>query len=110
MRVCREEVEDFLEMVRDAIDNKRFTFISREKNRKSMAQHGLLVRDVLDEIYNLTYGNYVCGPEPDDDVNEPDPVWIFKTYIICNTFYIKIKIVVDDNQKLKIISFHIAEY
>ena len=109
MRVCPSEVEDFLKKVRESIDKKCCTFIPRKKNIMSMTKLGLQPQDVLDEIYDLTYSNYIKGPEDDHDVNESDPFWMFKAYIIDNTIYIKIKIVMDDNNRLKIVSFHIDE-
>jgi hypothetical protein len=109
MQVSKEAAEAFLNSVKEAIRNGKYTLIPREKNRKSMAQHGLLLKDVLDEVCNLSYANYIRGPEPDDDPNEKDAVWVFKTYIVTDTFYVKIKIVSSD-QSLKILSFHISEY
>jgi hypothetical protein len=108
VKSSRDEVEIFLKTARMAIDNGRFTFIPRRKNIKSMARLGLSLTNILDELYDLTYNDYVSGPEPDDDRHEKDPVWIFKTVVLHDSFYIKIKIFLENN--LKIISFHIAEY
>jgi hypothetical protein len=109
MKVRKEDVAFFLRTVKEAIDNESYTLIPREKNRKSMAQYGLLLKDVSDAIRELTYDNYVRGPEPDDDPNEKDPVWIFRTYVDADAFYVKIKLV-SNSQRLKILSFHTSEY
>ena len=107
MRSSQSEVEGFLEMVRDAIDRNCYTFIPRSKNRITMSRYGLLPTDITDEIYKLTYNNYIEGPEPDHDPNEEDPVWVFKSFVIDTLFYIKIKIVINNDNHLKILSFHI---
>ena len=108
MRASRQEIDSFLESVRNALTNGNYTFIDRRKNLDSMARYGLLVQDVLDAIEELSCSNYIKGPDQDHDPSELDPMWVFKKSIEGNIFYIKIKIILCDSS-LRIISFHIDE-
>lgn len=108
MGASRLEIDSFLELVREAIACKNYTFVGRKKNMQSMAQYGLLFQDILDAIDELTYLNYIKGPDLDHDPSESDHIWVFKKSIDGNKFYIKIKIIICDSS-LRIISFHIDE-
>ncbi len=107
MHSSRSDVEEFLTQMRKAIDANLFIPVDRSKNLHTLAMFGITWEDAKDEIRSLTYSNYISGPEPDYDLSEPDPVWIFKKYVDSQLIYIKLKICCSMNDELKVISFHI---
>ncbi len=106
-RVSKSEVEDFIKMVQSSITKRNYKFEERRKNLQSLMRHGLLIEDVLEEIYGLTYKDYISGPEDDYNDDFPYPVWKFKKNVVNEIFYIKIKIIKCEDEKLKILSFHL---
>lgn len=105
----RMSVEQVLRDLRDAIRVNRVDFIQREKNMKTLARLGLLVSDVYDELMNLTFSEYISGPEEDRDRPSSDKLWIFKKRVCGELLYIKFKIEYQTDGLLKVLSFHIDE-
>ncbi len=107
---CPKDVVDaFLNDMRAAIKAGRYAFIPRRKNLQTLAAHGLLLADVLDELMHLTFANYISGPETDRDRPSSDPFWIFKSSIEGERIYIKVKIEYQTDKGVKIVSFHMDE-
>lgn len=92
--------------MRVSIDTKPFVPINRPKNMQTLSQLGITWRDAKNHIRNMTYADYISGPEADYDPNEPDPVWIFKVRIDGDVIYVKIKICYACNGEVKALSFH----
>ena len=100
-----EDIRSFLENAKRLIPAHKFDFLPRRKNIQSLARHGLTIRDAKDELLELTISNYYKGPKRDFD--RPGDIWEFKKDINGILFYIRIKIVVeDDTEVLKCIGFH----
>ena len=102
-------VEKVLSDMKDAIRNGRFYFVERTKNMNTLAELGILIHDVWDELLELDYTNYISGPETDRDDPFSDPLWIFKRTICDHMIYIKYKVEYQDDGTVKVISFHIDE-
>lgn len=85
----------------------RFTLIPRRKNLDDIARFGISISDVKNAIFQLTYKNYVLGPEKDLG-NKGYNVWVFGVDIGGNEFYIKLS---DDfrGNEARCISFHKAD-
>ena len=105
----QSDVEQFLNDMRAGINAGKATLIPRGKNLKTLARLGLLPKDVFQEAINLSFANYICGPEIDNDFPQTDKLWIFKTMIDSSCIYIKVKVEYQDNGKVKFLSFHFDE-
>ncbi|NDL67787.1 type II toxin-antitoxin system MqsR family toxin [Anaerotalea alkaliphila] len=106
MQSSQGDVEQVLSKLRQAIDTENFELWPRRKNMESFARLGIMPKDAIDEIYGLTYKEYVAGPEIDRDKPESEKLWIFKMMIMGHMFYIKFKIK-NINSQLLVISCHI---
>ncbi|OON94765.1 MAG: hypothetical protein ATN31_02650 [Candidatus Epulonipiscioides saccharophilum] len=85
----------------------KYDFVPRRKNLQSLAQHGLTPIDAKNEILDLVVEDYYKGPKLDLDPNRAGDIWEFKKDIDGITFYVKIKIVIENgNEILKCIGFH----
>lgn len=104
-----EEIDNFLEDVRSAIDSKKFIPVNRDKNRWTLAKLGLTWKDAKAEIYDLKRANYSSGPETDRDHPETDKMWKFGKLVCGYHIYIKLKVLYQEDNGVKIISFHIDE-
>ena len=102
----KHKVEQFLADMRLSMATKPFVPINRQKNKDTLAQLGITWKDAKEYIRNMVYQNYVSGPDPDYDPNEPDPVWKFKIRIGNDIIYVKIKICYASNGEVKALSFH----
>lgn len=103
----QRNIEAFLKLMRDAIDNGMFTFIPRPDNMRTLATLGITPTDAKDRIRSLTAADYICGPENDRDRPGTDGLWIFKKVISSQLIYIKLKLCLSNTGELKAISFHI---
>lgn len=103
------DVEHILLDMRTAIDVGKFYPINRTKNKNSLSQLGLLWQDVKEEIYQLTYDNYISGPDIDRNYPSTDKFWKFKKRIDEKVIYIKFKILYQDDRSVRLVSFHIDE-
>ena len=101
------DIDNFLGKVRYAIDNDNFDILdSRSKYRRTIAMLGLIERDVLDDIYNLTNKDNWFEPELDNNPNYPGTVWQCKKVLHKSLIYIKLKLKIRENGKLLIMSYH----
>lgn len=93
--------------VKTAIDSGKFQPINRRKNLCTLAELGITWQDAKDEIYGLTEQHYHCGPMTDRDDPQSDLFWVFKKNVDGRTIYIKFKIMYLEDQRIKVVSFHI---
>lgn len=105
MRSDRESVELFLKDVRHAINQGNVDFIPRRKNIQMCINLNIKTEEAKNYIKNLTFNNYISGPDEDRDKKDNAPFWKFKLRIGVNVIYIKIKIR-ELNGELAIVSFH----
>ena len=101
------DIAEFLEEVKKLISAGKYDFVPRRKNMQALAQHGLTIADAKEEILDLVTGDYYKGPKADFDSNRPGDLWEFKKNIDGVQFYVKVKIVQENGQKiLKCLGFH----
>jgi hypothetical protein len=106
----KEVVENMLHDMREALAQGKYNFIKRSKNMESLTQLGLVPSDIIDEINELTYADYISGPETDRDRPDDDKLWIFKKRVISEVFYIKLKVEYQTDKGVRVLSFHIDEH
>ena len=86
----KNEVLQFLIQFKNlAQDSSKFTFVPRKKNLDSIAEMGMLPRQVRLEILQLTYRDYVQGPDSDSEYPGSN-VWVFGKSIGNEPVYIKL--------------------
>ena len=102
----KDQVIEFLDVLKKTILKKNLIFIPRKKNTDYLAMSGLFVYEVERLITNLTECDYIGGPKRDDDGSEGQ-IWEFCTNIKGCSTYIKLKL---DSDGAKCISFHNLEY
>ena len=100
-------VSAFLEDVRKGINAGKFIPVNRRKNLYSLAYIGITWDDAKEEIYGLSVGDYISGPETDRDDPSSDYFWKFKKYVAGHLFYIKLKVLYQNDKSVKAVSFHI---
>lgn len=101
------DIIDFLEMAKRLIVAGKYDFVPRRKNMQSLARYGLTIMDAKGELIDLVVGDYYKGPKQDFDTTRPGDIWEFKKNIDGTKFYIKLKIVQENGDKiLKCIGFH----
>lgn len=103
------KVTAILDRAKELILNNDFDFVPRRKNMQALAECGLTIMDAKEEILSLRAENYYKGPKKDFD--RPGEIWEFKKLINGASFYIKFKIVLEnDKVVLKCIGFHEDEF
>lgn len=106
-RANTSDITDFLAKVKNLISAGKYDFVPRRKNMLALAKHGLTITDAKNEILGLVVGDYYKGPKQDLDVNRPGDIWEFKKDIDGMKFYIKMKIVQENDEDiLKCLGFH----
>lgn len=100
----REDVNVILQNMRCALDAKNCRGTPRKKNVDTLALLGWVWEDAADELYNLSYSDYVRGPEVDREYPTDSEFWIFKREIQGQIIYIKFKL---RDDLLLLVSFHI---
>lgn len=96
-----------LEKAKKLISEGKYDFVPRRKNMQALAQHGLTITDAKEEILGLLVSDYYKGPKKDFDKNRPGDIWEFKKEIDGILFYVKFKIVQENNEDvLKCLGFH----
>jgi len=100
------EVDYFLDKLKQAVNEGRCSFVHRKKNLDDLSRLGISVKSAKAELTELTSTDYISGPEPDRNGSKGE-IWIFGKDHDCGELYIKLKL--KDN-RLKVISFHRAEY
>lgn len=107
----KAKVAMYLVKVKKLVSAGKYDFVPRRKNLQSLAQHGLTPVDAKNEIIDLEVGDYYKGPKQDYDPARPGEIWEFKKNIDDVQFYIKIKIVQENDEYiLKCLSFHADEF
>lgn len=71
IRVSISEVNSFLIKIKQAIAQGKYQFAERKKNIASLASVGLLPGHAKELILQLTYLDYLSGPE--DEINPRFP-------------------------------------
>ena len=90
-----------------AIDTGKFQGIDRKKNLDTLAHLGISWEVAKEEIYDLTEADYRRGPMVDNDDFASDLFWEFKKTIDGCPIYIKFKVVYQEDNRVKVVSFHI---
>lgn len=103
------DVENILHDMRDALQQGKFLFVKRQKNMDTLSALGILQSEVRDELLDLTFSDYVNGPEVDYDYPRSDRLWVFKRGIGGHIIYIKLKVEYKTDGKVRVISFHIDD-
>lgn len=109
VRSSQEIVETVLAGMKSALLRGKFYLVRRDKNADTLAELGLTLFDVCDTLSELTFANYVKGPEADRDYPASDKLWVFKQRVNEQMVYIKFKVEYQTNGQVKVISFHIDE-
>lgn len=106
-----QEILLFLNKSKKLLSNNKYDFVPRRKNLQDLAATGLSITDAKSEILSLTLDDYYRGPKEDFDSKRPGQIWEFKKKISNKVFYIKLKIVNEnDCDILKCLSFHKDQY
>lgn len=109
-----DKIGKFLKEFKEIASKRGIYVVPREVNKDALAELGLTSRNRVDEILSLSVADYCAGPEKDHD--KPGEVWMFGKQIGDHEVYIKLKIAVikdsrmRENKIAKCISFHKAEY
>ena len=103
------DVEKILSDMRNALQQGKFFFAHRSKNMATLSALGLLMSDVRDELLNLSFSDYINGPEIDYGFPTSDRLWVFKKSISGQVIYIKFKVEYQTDGKVRVVSFHIDE-
>ena len=105
--VSTSDITTFLAKAKNLISIGKYDFVPRRKNLQALAQHGLTIADVKNEILGLVVGNYYKGPKQDLNPNRPGDIWEFKKDVDGIKFYVKVKIVQENGEDiLKCLGFH----
>lgn len=106
MDVQEQSCNKFLENVKKAIKSGKVIPVNRDENINTLARLGITWLDALSYIEELEYNDYNKGPSVDRNMPDSDYLWVFKKYIEQEIVYIKLKVLYQENNELKIISFH----
>lgn len=100
-----QEITDFLKKFKHVL-TQGFIIIPREEYKLTVSYLGITISDVKDVLSQLTYKDYMNGPEKDRD-RPGVMIWEFGVHIQGEAVYIKLS---DDFNfdRAKCLSFHIA--
>ncbi len=105
--IHKSQIELFLLELKQAIANRRFVVIPREKNNAFLARCGMTPAERERVVANLTSRDYASGPEYDRDYPEDRDIWKFKKRYDGKDIYIKLKLVAKESGfYAKCLSFH----
>jgi len=93
--------------MRLALDKEQYSCADRPKNMYTLSMLGWKWDDAVDELRDLSYRDYICGPEIDVDYPYDDEFWIFKRLIQRHVIYIKLKIRYSSDRSVLLFSFHL---
>jgi len=102
----REEVEEFLLMLRLRLAEDRWSLIDREKNLESISDLNMLLSDIPGVLRKLSVEDYAYGPL-DDDRGRSMQWWVFGPQVGRNTLYVKVAI---HQGRLLCMSFHRSQF
>ena len=110
-RASNSDIAAYLSEVKKLVSKGKYDFVPRRKNMQALAHHGLTFIDAKNEILGLVVNDYYNGPKEDYDSNRPGDIWEFKKNLDGIQFYIKLKIVEENGEKiLKCLGFHEDEF
>lgn len=108
----RQDVAEYLQAFKVAMEYGSFALAHREKNMQSLADLGLTINQAKELLAELAVEDYVDGPEP-DDMDEDRKVWVFGKSLNDIELYLKLRLNPDPKrrnmQHAKVISFHAAD-
>jgi hypothetical protein len=107
LRSSKSDVDDFLSEVFSLVRSEDYEPANRKKNIDTLALLGWKWKEAVDALLELSYSDYVSGPDPDRGFPNGDNVWVFKKVCENKTIYIKLQIMTHPCKKLFIFSFHI---
>ncbi len=108
LMATKEEVERFLQQLRDKISIFDVAFRPRGKNTDALAELDIMPYQRLEYLKKLTSANYYTGPNKDTyDATKPD-YFEFGLTIKGVEVYIKISLGLE-NKRVDCMSFHKAE-
>ena len=102
-----DEINAFLNRAKRYKAAGKVDFINGAKEKHTLTQMGISIKDAFELIEHLTYRNYYRGPSP-DHINAQEYVWEFGIEEEPNDIYIKLKIR-QEKDDLLMMSFHYAE-
>ena len=106
MRPPDAEIRNFIQKIRIAIQHQNFDILAhRRKYMDTIAALGIIEEDVIDDISHLNEHDYWFKTQDNNPIY-PGDVWICKKFLHNSNIYIKLKIKIDENGKLLIISYH----
>jgi hypothetical protein len=110
MATSREDVADFLNRFKFAVQARLCSFVPRPRLSNDLARLNLTENAALDLICSLTPENYSSGPMP-DDTDQSKEVWIFDYALDDTELYIKLRLVPQKGgpERGSVWSFHKAE-
>lgn len=104
-----EEINEFLRQVKHHVSKGRRQVEERTKNLRTLSDLEMTKAEMWSEISQLTFKDYVAGPEPDDDPNRPRNEW-WKFGKTINGVDVYIKLRIHKNRVVICLSFHQAEH
>lgn len=112
----RENVRDFLQLVKETITNpvaeRGWRLVPRPENKDCILQLGFKYPDIEDTLLGLSVEDYCEGPIQDRD--QRGDLWVFGKAIGDQTVYIKLKLAsfgtLGALRIVRVVSFHLAEY
>ena len=78
MKSSRRDVDDFLDEVFLLIKSNNWEPAERKKNIDTLALLGWKWKDAVDALLELSYIDYISGPDPDNDFPNGDCVFLKK--------------------------------
>lgn len=110
-RASPEALRAYLAKLKKLLAAGKYDFVPRRKNLQALAEHGLTLGEVKEELLGLVAADYYKGPKEDLDPRRQGEVWEFKKALGGVPFYIKVKVVEENGEeKLKCLGFHQDEY
>ncbi|MBM4018457.1 MAG: type II toxin-antitoxin system MqsR family toxin [Planctomycetes bacterium] len=109
----REDVVNFLGLLKGCIMLDRMAVRDREKNRQALIDLGITPAERREVLLGLEPEDYMAGPKPDDEDNTKD-VWEFGKFVASIEVYIKLRVVKAPGKQgvyhALVWSFHPAEF
>ena len=102
-----KEINNYMRRVISSIKRNNFNiWDKKEKYLTTISELGITEEDVLDDICGLTANDNWEVPEPDENPNYPGEVWKCKKCLHGSLIYIKMKFIINNNERLIIMSYH----
>lgn len=101
-----EEINSALEMLKQALVDERVRLWPREKNMNTLAELGIMWKDVCEELANLTISDYAGGPDTDISRPSEDKAWVFVSWLFQKKMYVKFVVEHSKEGSILCLSFH----